>query len=584
MASAPPVTPTPPPSSTPRAPSSLYALQVRAFLEAADAVDADPDVIEDLLDGFPVDESLNPEDLQDGDPAGDADADAGGAAGAGHAPTAAARDQGHAEGGSDEDSDAGGDIAHELAAYIDEAQTAWTAPEIKQMKHVLKEQGMTPFVNEYVIRRGVPIPKLLYAFGVCLCKELRQKQHRTMLYFLRVALSRELESRERLQTYNTVDDAVHLIRASKRILILTGAGISVSCGIPDFRSRNGLYASLQDSGEYELDDPQQMFDIQFFRENPAGKLCTVVVANKIYPSNFIPSPCHRFIKLVEDKGKLLRNYTQNIDTLETLVGVKRVVQCHGSFATASCVNCRIEVPGSEIAEEIMSQRVPLCKVCNVPQPVPPAKAGKKGRRRKTKNGWDSDASDEPEPPPYPPGVMKPGITFFGEGLDDVFSRSLMEDRAQVDLVIIIGTSLKVSPVSDTISHLPHSVPQILINKTPVKHINPDIVLLGNADDVVQHLCRRLNWDLPAALPNASGLEPPRPNLRKRPSADFDPEPRRVGSSYVWLFEGAEGGRWADDVEKKYPALGPETASASRSHPSAGSHQATDHQVKKARIQ
>ena len=83
-----------------------------------------------------------------------------------------------------------------------------------------------------------------------------------------------LESREKLPQYNTIDDAVRLIRERKRILVLTGAGISecpplvsilhynclsgVSCGIPDFRSKHGLYASLQDSGEYDLDDPQQM--------------------------------------------------------------------------------------------------------------------------------------------------------------------------------------------------------------------------------------------------------------------------------------------------------------------------------------
>lgn len=92
-------------------------------------------------------------------------------------------------------------------------------------------------------------------------------------------------------------------------------------------------------------------------------------------------------------------------------------------------------------------------------------------------------------------AAQPDITFFGEKLDDVFDRSLLEDRGQVDLLVIIGTSLKVSPVSDTIceyhphllppttditharpgpAHLPHSVPQVLINKTPVRHINPDV--------------------------------------------------------------------------------------------------------------
>ena len=86
-----------------------------------------------------------------------------------------------------------------------------------------------------------------------------------------------MQTREKLTQYNTVDDAVNLIKNSKRIIILTGAGISmtrsywlrsirrsnacilgVSCGIPDFRSRNGIYSLLQQKGEYDLDDPQQM--------------------------------------------------------------------------------------------------------------------------------------------------------------------------------------------------------------------------------------------------------------------------------------------------------------------------------------
>ncbi|KAI0831989.1 DHS-like NAD/FAD-binding domain-containing protein [Trametes gibbosa] len=538
----------------------LYAAQLRAFLEAAEVVDVDPEVIEDLVDGFPEDS------LEDGDVDveaeghGEADEEA---AGPRQRPDSLSdvrerereRGQVDAPGTSARGGDAGSESEDEVevgdeqwAAYIEEAQTAWTKQEVKEMMVVLKEQGMSAFITEYVVRRAIPIPRLLYAFNVCLCPELRAKQRRTMMFLLRVALSRELESRERLLTYNTIDDAVRLIEGSRRILILTGAGISVSCGIPDFRSRNGLYASLQGNGEYDLDDPQQMFDIQYFRENPA---VFYSFASKIYSSNFTPSPCHRFIKLIEDKGQLLRNYTQNIDTLETLAGVQRVVQCHGSFATASCIQCKVRVPGTEIADDIMNQRVPLCRACSaaLPPGVSAKAGGKKGKKRK--DGWDSDQSDEPDVPAYPPGIMKPDITFFGEKLDDVFERSLLEDRREVDLLIIIGTSLKVSPVSETISHLPHSVPQILINKTPVKHINPDVVLLGNADDIVLHLCGRLGWDLPEVPTGARNLDAPKPNFKKRPSAEFEREPRRVGSSHVWLFEGAEGGKWVEDVERRF---------------------------------
>jgi len=120
-----------------------------------------------------------------------------------------------------------------------------------------------------------------------------------------------------------LETVIELLKASKKIMILTGAGVSVSCGIPDFRSPNGIYSRLS---EFELDEPQQMFDLEFFRERPE---IFYSFAREIFPSNFIPSPSHYFIKLIEDQGRLLRNYTQNIDTLEQKAGIQNVLQCHG---------------------------------------------------------------------------------------------------------------------------------------------------------------------------------------------------------------------------------------------------------------
>lgn len=60
--------------------------------------------------------------------------------------------------------------------------------------------------------------------------------------------------------YTTLQHAVDLIKTSKNIIVLTGAGTSVSCGIPDFRSKNGVYARLD---EFDLSDPQEMFDLSY---------------------------------------------------------------------------------------------------------------------------------------------------------------------------------------------------------------------------------------------------------------------------------------------------------------------------------
>ncbi|KAJ7066609.1 SIR2-domain-containing protein [Mycena amicta] len=481
----------------------LTASQIRAFLAAAEDVDMDPETAEELIQT--IIKSTDGSGLhvvQDGD-------------------------------GLDlQVSDL--DLAVLYSVFDPELQT-WSHQQIRGMLHHLKERGAASFMEEYVVKRNIPIPQLLLAFGINLSPTLHGMSAETLAYFLRVAMSRELQLRDKLPDYNTVEDAVRLIQGSRRILILTGAGISVSCGIPDFRSPDGIYASLRQKAQYELDDPQQ-----------------ISFAHQIYPSNFVPSPCHRFIKLVEDKNQLLRNYTQNIDTLETLAGVTRVLQCHGSFATASCISCRRQVHGSEIEADILAQVVPLCSVCNAPQPDLKPKKKKKGKAE-----WESDDDeDESDAPAYPPWIMKPNITFFGEKLADHFDQSLATDRDEVDLLLVIGTSLKVAPVADILSHLPHSVPQILINKTPVRHINPDIILLGNADDIIMHLCLKLGWDLPPPTAE-SPLAPPflRDNTRKRSAADLHAheEPRQIGNSHIWTFEGAEGGEWLQRIEEKIVA-------------------------------
>lgn len=112
--------------------------------------------------------------------------------------------------------------------------------------------------------------------------------------------------RQKLDHINFLDDVVELLRGSKNVIVLTGAGVSVSCGIPDFRSRDGIYAKL--SVEYpDLPDPQAMFDIEYFYQNPRPFF---KFAKEIYPGQFAPSLGHRFIKQLESNGQLLKNYSQ----------------------------------------------------------------------------------------------------------------------------------------------------------------------------------------------------------------------------------------------------------------------------------
>lgn len=78
---------------------------------------------------------------------------------------------------------------------------------------------------------------------------------------------------------------------------MCGAGISTSSGIPDFRSKGGLYEKIKD--KFGMYDPQQIFDIGFFRKNPVP---FNLQAKEMLPGKFLPTPTHHFFRLLKEKG------------------------------------------------------------------------------------------------------------------------------------------------------------------------------------------------------------------------------------------------------------------------------------------
>ncbi|KAH8598830.1 DHS-like NAD/FAD-binding domain-containing protein [Bisporella sp. PMI_857] len=375
-----------------------------------------------------------------------------------------------------------------------------TLEEAGYYRRLLRSIGPQEFCAQTVESGSVTARKLLTAFGIRPPEYLVESNASDEEYypFLSLAISRELSKRLKLTNYNTVDDAVELIKKSKNIIVLTGAGISTSLGIPDFRSKNtGLYDQLAHLG---LNDPQEVFDIHTFRRDPT---IFFSVAKDILPSTKRFTPTHAFIRLLQDKGKLLTNYSQNIDNIEAAAGIlpEKLIQCHGSFATASCVECHYKVPGETIYDDIKAGRIPNCERCTSllqaekrPRKRKRSRNGQDKKRRRGASGYSTDDDESDDVPQA--GVMKPDITFFGEALPDTFSDRLTgHDRDLVDLVIVIGTSLKVAPVSEVVPYLPANIPQMYISMQPVTHVNFDIDLLGECDVVVAEICRRAGWDL-----------------------------------------------------------------------------------------
>lgn len=127
------------------------------------------------------------------------------------------------------------------------------------------------------------------------------------------------------------------------------------------------------------------------------------------------------------------------------------------------MTCGLKVDSNAIKDDIFAQTIPLCAKC-------------------TANNETDETSVLP--------VMKPDIVFFGEGLSEDFHYSMTEDKDECDLLIVIGSSLKVKPVALIPSAIPEHVPQILINREPLAHLNFDVELLGDCDVIIKHLCQR----------------------------------------------------------------------------------------------
>lgn len=312
---------------------------------------------------------------------------------------------------------------------------------------------------------------------------LEKKHAVKLIKDLQKAINKVLSTRLRLPNFTTIDNLTATLHNAKKILVLTGAGVSTSLGIPDFRSSEGFYSKIRHLG---LEDPQDVFNLDIFLQDPS---VFYNIAHMVLPPENMYSPLHSFIKMLQDKGKLLRNYTQNIDNLESYAGIDpdKLVQCHGSFATASCVTCHWQIPGERIFSNIRNLELPLCPYCY--------------QKRKQyfpltngNNTMPNTNSSSPILKSY--GVLKPDMTFFGEALPSRFHKTIREDILECDLLICIGTSLKVAPVSEIVNMVPSHVPQILINRDMVTHAEFDLNLLGFCDDVASLVAKKCHWDIP----------------------------------------------------------------------------------------
>ncbi|KAI4901632.1 hypothetical protein NFI96_012803 [Prochilodus magdalenae] len=243
----------------------------------------------------------------------------------------------------------------------------------------------------------------------------------------------------------------------RNVVVVAGAGISTASGIPDFRTPGtGLYANLE---KYNVPYPEAVFNIDYFSDDPRPFFS---LAKELYPGRHRPNYIHYFIHMMHQKGLLLRMYTQNIDGLEKMCGIPddKLVEAHGSFATASCHLCYTPFPAEEAKIAIMSDTVPTCSFCSA--------------------------------------TVKPNVVFFGEDLPEKYFLHA-QDFPRADLLMIMGTSLQIEPFASLVNTVKSNVLRLLLNRHAVGPFERkplrrgDYMELGDLVNSVRRLADILGW-------------------------------------------------------------------------------------------
>lgn len=219
----------------------------------------------------------------------------------------------------------------------------------------------------------------------------------------------------------------NLLDNSQKIVFLTGAGISTHSGIPDYRSANGIYSN---SLEYMLS--RSCWKNNYYRQ-------IEFIRDRMNFKDAKPNDIHKWIASL-DKTHTVNVITQNIDGLHEKAGSKNIINFHGNIDTWNCINCNKEYDFNYVLENN------TCK-CN--------------------------------------GKLNPKIVLYEDDLfNDAFKAYDIVRKA--DLIIVMGTSLKVYPFADLI-YENESCKKVLINKEDVENGFYDLKIIDDALNVIKEM-------------------------------------------------------------------------------------------------
>ncbi len=238
------------------------------------------------------------------------------------------------------------------------------------------------------------------------------------------------------QLARNVKKIADLLEKSSYPVVLTGAGVSTESGVPDFRSPG--------SGLWTVLDPE-LFTIQGFKANPEA-LYKAGAPFFRQLEQAEPNETHTVLAELEKRGLIKAVITQNVDGLHQKGGSRRVLEIHGTLSRAICMHCDRQVPIEDVVADVEEGLLPpRCVECGEP--------------------------------------LKPDVIFFGEALSADYQQAL-EEASKADLIMVIGSSMQVSPANQIPSLCDNLV---IINRTQTFYDKAARVVINDSTAQVMSL-------------------------------------------------------------------------------------------------
>jgi NAD-dependent deacetylase len=247
-------------------------------------------------------------------------------------------------------------------------------------------------------------------------------------------------------THNALEDAAELLRKTRRVVVLTGAGISTPSGIPDFRSEG--------TGLWSRDEPLEAASLSTFRQAPERFFKWFrPLAGQVFGAS--PNAAHLALAEFERAGHAVTILTQNIDGLHHKAGSSKIIELHGTIRTLSCTQCFRQYDSTPFLQPYIRDGViPLCTNCN--------------------------------------GILKPDVILFGEQLPQAAWYEAQRETRQAELMVVAGSSLEVLPAAGLpMQAIDRGAHLIVINNTPTYiNVRADVVLMDDVAAVIPDIITR----------------------------------------------------------------------------------------------